>query len=106
MADVERRFDLAMENIYRLAKEEAKYTPHIYLQMLHEHGGLQTAKILINKPKESDGYTQLFLAGRLDLTVEAMVFDNPEWHELFTAEELDKVSTRLKKFKYPNAVKS
>jgi hypothetical protein len=59
----------------------------IFLQMLNERGGLDTAKYLINSPKVSDGYTALYLRSRLDLTVEAMVVENPKWQELFTSEE-------------------
>jgi hypothetical protein len=36
----------------------------------------------------SEGYTALWERGRLDLTVEALIHDNPQWHPLFTPEEL------------------
>jgi hypothetical protein len=68
--------------------------------MLGDRGGVATAKYLINSPKESNGYTELHLRGRLDLTVEAMVVENTRWHALFTNEELTKARLRLKKHGY------
>ena len=71
--------------------------------MLHERGGLATAKFLINAPNEPKGYTELFLRKRLDLTVEAMVVEDTRWHSLFTEDELDRARTRLAKHGYqPN----
>jgi hypothetical protein len=100
MQDLSRHFDGAMFDIYRRAKSEAGYNATIFLQMLSDRGGLDTAKYLINSPKQSDGYTALLLRGRLDLTVEAMVVENAKWHGLFTSEELERARLRLKKNGY------
>lgn len=100
MTPLERRFHDAMLDIYRRAKSEASYDATIFLGMVSKRGGLSTAQYLINTPKPSDGYTALYLRGRLDLTVEAVVVENPEWHELFTEEELAKAATRLKQYEY------
>lgn len=93
-------FDEEMLNIYRRALSETGYNASRFLQMLNEHRGLETARILINLPKPSEGYTALYLRGRLDLTVEAIIHDNPKWHVLFTAEELEKCKTRLREYEY------
>src|SRR5712691_3208474 len=98
--DINRAFDEAMFNIYRSAKSEANYNATIFLNMLHERGGLATAKYLINATKPSDGYTELYQRGRLDLTVEAMVVENKRWHSLFTADELEKAKNRLHAYGY------
>ncbi len=100
MPDILKEFDGAMFTIYRRAKSEAKYNATIFLNMLNERGGLATAKFLINAPKESDGYTELYLRKRLDLTVEAMVVEEKRWHSLFTEDELDKARKRLEKHGY------
>jgi len=83
------QFHEAMLNIYKRALAEAKYPATRFLKMLNEHGGLETARILIHMPTESDGYTELYLRNRLDLTVEAVIYDHDKWHPLFTKEELD-----------------
>lgn len=93
-------FDLAMFEVYRKAKDEVGYTANIFLRMIYDRGGLDTAKYLINSAQPSDGYTHLYERGRLDLTVEALVVDNPKWHDLFTREEIDKARHRLKQYRY------
>jgi hypothetical protein len=80
------QFDEEMLNIYQRAHSEVGYNATLFLRMLEEHRGLQTARILLHKEKVSDGYTALYLRGRLDLTVEAVIHDNQKWHPLFTEE--------------------
>lgn len=93
-------FDQAMFDIYKRAKRETGYNATLFLQMVTNNGGLQTARTLINARKPSDGYTALYERGRLDLTVEAMILENPRWHELFTPEELERARGRLKQYGY------
>jgi hypothetical protein len=97
---IERDFDVAMLGIYTRAKVEANYTAKIYFDMLNRHRGLATAKALINATKPSDGYTALYERDRLDLTVEAMVLNEPRWHSLFLPEEIEKAEKRLKQYGY------
>ena len=99
MNDVERRFDKAMFAIYREARNIG-YTPRIFLRMLNETGALHTARQLINASKPSDGYTRLWELRRLDLSVEAVVHDNAEWHGLFTHDELQRCKKRLTDYGY------
>ena len=105
MTDIERRFSEAMFAIYREARDIG-YTPSIFLRMLHEKkGALQTARQLINASQPSDGYTRLWELERLDLSVEAVVHDNTEWHELFTQDELQRCEERLADYGYLKTVK-
>ena len=94
------RFNEGMYKIYRLAKEEANYNAKRFLHMLDEHGGLQTAHILLNSPTVSAGYTALWERGKLGLTVEALVYENSEYQTLFSKEQLDVVKKRLKDYGY------
>lgn len=103
MQRIEEQFTQAMFDIYRRAKIEAGYPANTFLGMITQDGGLLTAKRLINSPKVSDGYTELHLRGRLDLTVEATVINEPRWHVLFFPEELEKAARRLKKYGYGEA---
>ena len=93
-------FEKAMHGIYTRAKNEAGYNATIYIQLLHNRGGLGTAKYLINAATVSEGYTALWQLGRLDLTVEAMIIDNPQWHSLFMPEELERARQRLVAYRY------
>jgi hypothetical protein len=100
MTELEKAFDQTMFDIYRRADKEVGYRPTIFLDMLHKRGGIATARALITAAKPSDGYTRLFEKQRLDLTVEAVVVDEPRWHPLFTAEELAQAQKRLKAYHY------
>lgn len=94
------RFTMAMFEIYRRAKSEADYNATIFLGMITKNHGLATAKTLINAAQPSDGYTALQQRDRLDLTVEAVVVENPQWRALFLPEELEKAEKRLIKYGY------
>lgn len=94
-------FHEAMLDIYRRALSEAGYPATRFLSMVSEKGGLGTARYLIHAPKVSDGYTALWERKRLDLTVEAMILDNPKWHPLFIQEELDICKARLEQYGRP-----
>jgi hypothetical protein len=93
-------FDEEMLSIYERALSEAHYRATRFLSMLHEHRGLETARLLIHSATVSEGYTALWERKRLDLTVEAVIHDNPKWHPLFTREELDICVKRLRDYGY------
>ena len=80
-------------NAVKRAKTEAGYTASRFLQMLTEHGGVETARRLL--PQMSDGFTELWRGGRLDLTVEALVLQS-KWDDLFSAEEREAARGRLR----------
>lgn len=93
-------FDEEMFRIYERAHSEVKYNATRFLHMLYQHRGLETARILLHSTTVSEGYTALWERGRLDLTVEAVINDNPKWHTLLTEEELSICSKRLKEYRY------
>jgi hypothetical protein len=99
MNELEREFDMAMMDIYRRAKIEAQYNASRYLQMLQEHRGLGTARILLHAPHVADGFTALWERGRLDLTVEALVLQK-KWHPIFSDEEREIARKRLQNYNY------
>ena len=94
------KFDEEMLSIYERARSQADYNATRFLQMLHEHRGLGTARILLHSPNVSEGYTALYLRGRLGLTVEGVIHDNPKWHPLFTQGELAICTKRLQDYRY------
>ena len=94
------KLDEELLRIYQRAHSEANYTATRFLHMLHEHGGLETARILLHSANVSEGYTALWERGRLDLTVEAVIHDNPKWYPLFTQDQLAICRDRLKEYRY------
>ena len=83
-----------MENL-----TEARYNSTRVLQMMHEHGGLETAQILLATDHESEGYTAMWEGGRLDLTVEALVLE-PRFRPLFSDQERLTAQCRLERYEF------
>lgn len=91
--DLEIQFHNEMLRIYDEATK-LKYYPNRFLQMVNDHGGLETARRLLATDTPSDGFSRLFLEGRLDLTVESLVLQEP-WSNLFSEHELLEAERRL-----------
>ena len=92
--ELEARFDDAMMDVYLRALNECDYKATRFLQMLHEHRGLETARILLHASKVSEGYVALWERKRLDLTVEAVILA-AEWHALFSEQERAQAPGRI-----------
>lgn len=97
MTDAERKFNVAMMDIYRTAKKECGYNATRFMQMVAEKGGVAAAKQLISKDGGTDGFATLWEHGRLDLSVEAHVLKE-EYKELFKEEERKMCRDRLSEF--------
>ena len=86
------QFENELKDKMLRAKKECRYNPTRFNQMLSQHGGVETAKRLIGSGiasgNPSDGYTTLYLCGRLDLTMDHSVC-TPEYQSLFTSEEIN-----------------
>lgn len=80
--------------IYVRAAKECDYRPVRFLQMLAERGGLVTARDLLSSPRPAEGLLTLWERGRLDLSVKALVCQEP-WRALFTDEEVKFARKRL-----------
>jgi hypothetical protein len=93
-----KRFDEAMLNIYRRAKAEHGYNATYFLQMVMDHGGVETARRLVASDPTS-GFTKLWELGRLDLTAEAHVL-LPEFQPLFSEDILQQARVRLAEYGY------
>lgn len=94
----EAAFHEAMTGVYEKAKAIG-YHPTYFIQMVANDGGLAAAKQLLAADKPSQGFTELWERGRLDLTVEALVL-RPEFSSLFSTMELRTARRRLQEFGY------
>lgn len=59
MTNLEKCFEKDMIDIYKTAKKECGYNASRFLQMIGTKGGLATAKQLMIKQGETDGFTTL-----------------------------------------------
>ncbi len=67
-----------LEQVYRAAWRERGYRASRFLQALRRHGGVATAKRLLERKGTSRGFEILAEKGRLDLSMEALVL-RPEF---------------------------
>lgn len=93
-SDIELEFHQRMRQVYDQARSECNYTASRFLQLVTDHGGVQAAKQLLRTEGYSERLTRLWEEGRLDISMEAAVLEDP-WRNLFTKEELAIASKRL-----------
>ena len=75
------------------------YTAGPFGLEIRELGGLEAARRQIHS-ELGVGFTALYHVDRLDLTLEALIYDNPKWHALFSEEELAICAARLQQHGY------
>ena len=99
---LEDAFHQKMVEVYERAKTECHYHAGYFHQMVLRDGGLAAAKKLLASKQYPEGLTRLWELKRLDLSMEALVVQEP-WRSLFTGEELAAAKKRLKDLGYPSA---
>ncbi|MBN2267386.1 MAG: hypothetical protein JW725_03545 [Candidatus Babeliaceae bacterium] len=90
---LEQEFDTAMWRTVDVARKH-KYTPTYFMQMLEEHGGVQTAKRLLAGENPQYGLDHLWEMGLLHESMEAQVIKE-KFQSLFTVEEINEAKKRL-----------
>ena len=98
---LEAEFHRAMLNIYDAAAE-LDFRPVRFLRMVHEHGGVETARRLPSAPEVPSGLTRLWKLERLDISMEALVVQE-RWQPLFSDAERQVARERLKAYGYDPA---
>jgi len=100
MTSLEAQFHEAMLDIYRQAVKECRgYRPRIFLGMVVDNGGLETARRLLQTQEIQYGFDKLWECVRLDLTVEHHVLQ-PRFAELFGEQERQEAERRLRAHGY------
>lgn len=91
--DVEQGFH---QEMLRICEETNKfgYNPTYFLRMVLDHGGIDAARRLLQGNEISYGLMRLWKEGRLDISMEALVLQEP-WSSLFTEAELRVAKQRL-----------
>lgn len=96
---LEAEFTQALEGTIEAAKQRG-YVPTYFMQMLAQHGGRETAKRLLAKSEPQEGLFELWRLNLLHESMEAVICDNPRFHELFTQKELNEAHRRLEELRY------
>ncbi len=84
---------------YKEAKDRFNYTDHIFTEMLHNYGAIQTSIKLIMNPVTSGGLAKMVLYKAINLTVEATVLEGP-WKRLFNEDVLSMARKKLANYEY------
>lgn len=95
---LETDFDWEMHHIYEVAKQH-DYVAHYFLQMLEEHGGVETAKRLLRADQPQSGLYKLWELKLLDSSTEALVLKE-RYRSLFTDVEITEARRRLEELGY------
>lgn len=94
MDELEAQFEQAMHQVIEQTRREVPYNPTYIVRMIADLGGVDAAHRLLATDAVSTGLTNILLAGRGDLTIEALVL-RPEFAPLFTVHEQAVARTRL-----------
>jgi hypothetical protein len=100
-AQLRRAFHKRMIDLYKEEKEVG-YNATRFLQMLCEPGrdGLDVAKQLLESRELHEGFAQLRLRDRLDLSVEAVIVEESGWWPLLSDDEIRTARQRLEDVGY------
>ncbi len=89
----EERLKAVLTDMAGRAKTEVNYSATRFLEMLNSQGAQQTVRSLLSSPHPSDGFTNMVLAGRPDLTLERVIQDEP-WRSFLTQDEISVARAR------------
>jgi hypothetical protein len=98
-SNLEQQFTRQLLRLHELAKESCNYNATRSLRMIYELGGVATARELVLSSELSQGFTAMWECGRLDLTIEATILQEP-WRQLFTEDVLSAAQRKLQEVGY------
>lgn len=93
-AELAAEFHREMVQLAHRSEREVNYHPTLFIRMVADHGGVETARRLVMSSTPSDGFTTLWEARRLDLTAEALVV-LPRYASIFPDEVIERARQRL-----------
>lgn len=97
---LEVEFTNALRGTYEAARKRG-YVATYFLQMLEEHGGVETARRLLAKSEPQTGLFELWQLGLLHESMEAVALQE-KFKVLFTDDELAEARRRLEELGYFN----
>ncbi len=93
-------FDERIQKAIAETWSECHYRPTAFIQMVNSYGALESVKrLLTSRQNIPSGLEKLWELGRLDLCFERIIFE-PEWHDMFSKDELSEAKKRLKNLNY------
>ncbi len=99
MNDLEEQLMQQCLDIYEQAKREI-YNARLFRSMLAQYGAKDTVTRLIESDKLSDGFIKLYEAQKLNLTVEALIYENEIYHDYLGDKLIERATKKLKSYGY------
>jgi len=96
--DLAAEFTEALRGTYKAARQRG-YVATYFLQMLEEHGGVETAKRLLAKSEPQAGLFELWQLNLLHESMETVVLQD-KFNSLFADDELAEAHRRLEELGY------
>jgi hypothetical protein len=104
---LEERYHQAFVARLKLIEKETEFEPEKLWDLVKKgkNGYKITENLLKPSKKQHDGFDMVAIRkGKPHLTIEALVIDNEEWHELFTEKQIKEAERRLEKVGYLKTV--
>ncbi|MEZ9858466.1 HNH endonuclease [Vibrio splendidus] len=99
---VEEKFQRTIIELCATTARETEYNPKGFKSKALRIGALNYAQEILDSANDQwEGFTQLFLNRRLDLSLEVLVLQE-QWQKLFTTEQLKTAQRRLLRVEYEN----
>jgi hypothetical protein len=98
MSALEKPFESDLESAIHLGIQHGYY-PHYFIQMLQQHGGVETARRLLADRQIQTGLMRLWELGLLHESMEAYVVQE-KYRALFSEAELAEARRRLEALGY------
>ena len=105
LSELTKKFNAAMVAAHERARNEAKYNSTRHAQTLSNYGGLETARMLLRAESPGEFFKALWQRKRLDLSIEALVIENPVYQPLFTEQMIATARSRLRQCNYSPSIK-
>lgn len=85
--------------LYKVIVKEV-YTPRQFYEMLDRDGAVDCSRNLLNTKTLSYGFEKLYLARRLELTLENFILKSPVYHGFFTESMLNNAKKKMKDLEF------
>ncbi|MEZ8230694.1 HNH endonuclease [Vibrio splendidus] len=104
---MEEEFQRTIIELCSTTARETEYNPKGFRSKALRVGAFNYAQEILDSPNDQwEGFTELFLNKRLDLSLEVLVLQK-QWQKLFTTKQLETAQRRLQKVEYksiPNII--
>jgi hypothetical protein len=94
MNTIKRKLYGRMKDVIQICQRELRWKPTAAIQMIHKHGPVEAARLIVLTEGRTDGFARCWEAGRLELSIEAIILGE-EFQPLFDEEVLAEAQNRL-----------